>query len=74
MKTLVIIIALIATLFTGFWAASVPNWDSIAALIASLVTFTSAFFLPGKSEIGNQTQTIGDSSNGIQAGRDVNIN
>lgn len=74
MKIIVILITLAATIITGFWAALAPGWDSISALCTSIAALASTFFLPGKTTSATQNQTIGDSSNGIQAGRDVNIN
>ena len=69
------IISLIALLLSITWVVFSPAFDSAVAAVGSLATLISSFFIK-KGHVGksNQSQKVSDTSIGIQAGRDANVN
>lgn len=75
MKLFFRIVTSLALIAASFWLYFEPKFDSIFAFLISLAGFV-ALFVSHKStkKQPNQTQSVSNSSEGIQAGRDVNIN
>lgn len=70
-------IAIKLVLITAFvacvaWASMKPGFDSVTAAIVALGTLLGALVVDKKSE-ATQSQSVGENSTAIQAGRDVNI-
>lgn len=55
------------------WALLKPGFDSITAAVISLGTLLGGLIAQGRTE-PSQSQTVGDNSIAIQAGRDANTN
>jgi len=71
---LLTLIRLAAALATGvaiWWVLREPKFDSWLALLAALGTLLSAFVLP--TIRARQSQTVGEGSTAVQAGRDANV-
>lgn len=74
MKYFIVFVSLVAVIIFTYLAWMNKNWESVAALIVSIGTLLSVIskiFTSCKQE--KNTQSIGNNSTGIQAGRDVNI-
>jgi len=61
----------LALAVTGVWAISRPDWDSICAALAALAALVAGFVVQ-RAETG-QSQNVGASSVGVQAGRDATV-
>lgn len=74
MRTIIIFLSLIATCCFGYIALTSQTLLSISAFIASLVTLLTAIVNRKKSNTSQNhiNQTVGNSSNVMQAGRDIN--
>lgn len=61
----------------GVWAAIEPSFESLLAALAGAASLAATFIRGGGKDSSNdrkvQSQTVGQSSSGIQAGRDVHI-
>lgn len=63
---LVVVLALI-------WLLQKPAYDSAVAFAAALAALFSSFFLKRNRKETTQSQTVSNSSVGVQAGRNVSI-
>ena len=61
----------------GAWVAIEPSFESLLALLAGAAGLVATFTGAGRRSSSKggkvQSQTVGQSSSGIQAGRDVHI-
>jgi Kef-type K+ transport system membrane component KefB len=68
------IVCVIAVLICLGWVYSLPGWDSIAALIASVVSVVGSFVAsPSPKSKLVQNQKVGRAGIAIQAGNDISI-
>lgn len=74
MKTTFRFVSVLAFICASIWAIYDFKFDSIFALLVSLAGLLASFVSPKlvKKQL-NQNQSISNNSEGIQAGRDVNI-
>ena len=76
MLTIVKILSFIALLGAVAWFIHAPDFEPGIAIVTSLSALILAWVTSNRdkeSQSPNQNQTIGDSSVGVQSGRDVTI-
>lgn len=73
-RAVIIFLSLSATCGFGYMAFTSQTMPSICAFLASLVTLLTSIFNKNKTNdlTNNINQSVGDSSNVFQAGRDIN--
>lgn len=68
------IVTSLAFIAASFWFYFEPKFDSIFAFFVSLAALIALFVSPKLiKKQPNQNQSVSNNSEGIQAGRDVNI-
>lgn len=74
MKTTFRFVSILALICASIWVVYDFKFDSIFALLISLAGLIATFISPKLAKKQpNQNQSISNNSEGIQAGRDVNI-
>ncbi|HAT4515224.1 TPA: hypothetical protein I9281_000109 [Serratia marcescens] len=76
MRKLIAFVSFISTLGFGYQAVTSQTLATVLAVLASLVVFLTALanLKSNKAKEQGVSQTIGDSSSGIQVGGNITIN
>lgn len=68
------VVTALAVVVSALWLYFDPKFDSVLAFLISLAAFIGPFIAPKLTQKQpKQNQSVSDNSEGIQAGRDVNI-